>query len=252
MAKLGKYVSLGIAIILLAATLLIVKPVNSQSVPSPLAPKLTLKLVDYVEGGGLEIDVQNQPVVANGHASAGIYFDFRFKWHESTEWYHRELDPAAWQRQYSGESGTTGVTQMAGSPNNYYEILGNSSSHQLDIQVRAINGYLNETVPAWHYIDFDPNDTPVVVVNTSEWSDTATITLPDYATLNSTQTPTTSATLPPSIQPTILSTLSNPSLPSIDFTTVEVMLGIIAATLIVIALLLFLLLRKKPHNQQHN
>jgi hypothetical protein len=197
-----------------------------------------------MKGGGLEIKVQNQPVIANGHDTAGIFYDFRFKWHESTEWYHTEQDTTKWERQYIGETGTTGVSQMVSSPNSYYELLGDTSSHQLDYQVRAINGYLNESVPFAPSIGIDPNDTPVVVVNTSEWSDTVTITLPDYKPLETTPTTTIMPTTPGA------STVSY--IPSNDITTIEITLGVIATSLIVIAVLLFLLLRKKSQKTPEN
>jgi hypothetical protein len=153
---------------------------TDDSITVPSAPEFTLKLVDYMVGGGIETQIQNQPIIPNGHDSAGIFFDRRFKWHESTTWYHPEPDPTKWKRQYISQIGTTGVTTLVGSPNSYYEILGSTTSHQLDVQYRAINGYLNESVPFVPPIGIDPNDTPVVVVNTSEWSETVTINLPDY------------------------------------------------------------------------
>jgi hypothetical protein len=134
---------------------------------------------------------------------------------------------------------------MVSSPNSYYEILGNSSSHLLDYQVRAINGYLNETVPNGLPIGLDPNDTPVVVVNTSEWSDTVTIALPDYTPITSTPSPTSSTMTPSTIQPTTPSTLTGSPIPSNNFATIEIMLGVITVTMIIIAVLLLLLLRKK-------
>lgn len=244
MAIHGKHISLTLVAIILTTSLLIVKPVNCQSTPT--IPTLTLKLVDYMEGGGLEITVQNQPVIPNGHDSAWIFFDFKYKWHESAEWYHTEPDTTKWERQYIGERDATGTSRMVGSPNSYYQILGDTSSHQLDYQVRAINGYLDESVPFAPPIGIDPNDTPVVVVNTSEWSDTFTITLPDYKPLDSTPTPITTAT------PSTPNTSTVSYIPSNDITTIKIILGVIATSLIVIAVLLFLLLKGKTHKTSKN
>jgi hypothetical protein len=213
-----------------------VNAVSAQSMPKPSAPEFTLKLVDYMVGGGIEIQIQNQPIIPNGHDSAGIFFDTRFKWHESTNWYHHEPDPTKWERQYISQIGTTGVTTLIGSPNGYYEILGNTTSHQLDVQYRAINGYLTEGVPFAPPIGVDPNDTPVVVVNTSEWSETVTITLPDYNPETDTTTPS------PTINPTPTPISPTPT-PSNEPQQVEheIIYGVAITAVVIIAGLGFLI-----------
>lgn len=140
--------------------------------------------------------------------------------------------------------GTTGVTSMVGSINSYYEILGSSNSHQLDYQIRAINGYLNSTAPFVPPIGIEPNDSPVIVVNTSEWSNTHTITLPNYVPPTTTPNPTANPTVAPSTEPTIPNTqTTNPTILT-DFSTIEIILAAIAVTLIIIVVLLFFLVFK--------
>jgi len=242
----GTIMSRSLALLLITvsvlSSLVIVNAVSVQSIPKPSVPEFTLKLVDYMVGGGIETQIRNQPIIPNGHDSAGIYFDTRFKWHESTNWYHPEPDPTKWKRQYISQIGTTGVTTLVGSSNSYYEILGNTTSHQLDVQYRAINGYLNESVPFAPPIGIDPNDTPVVVVNTSEWSETVTITLPDYKPETYTTTP--SPTINPT--PTPISTTPTPcNEPQLIEQTVLLGLAVTVAVLGAgLGLLLYLIKRK--------
>lgn len=158
-------------------TLLTSNPANAQVIPKLSIPEFTLKIVDSMVGGGLEVEVQNQYVIDNGHDYPWYFYDFRYKWHESDNWYHPEADPTK-KGQYVPESGTVGVTRIVVPLNRYYEILGNSNSHLLDMQIRVINGYANFTDPVIppHGISF--NDYPVIVVNTTDWSQIQTIEIP--------------------------------------------------------------------------
>jgi hypothetical protein len=218
-------------------SLLAAKPVTAQTIPKPSVPEFTLKIVDYMAGGGLEIEIQNQAVIPNGQDTAGIFYDFRYKWHESANWHHPEPDPTKWKRQYIAEIGTTGVTRIANSPNSYYEILGSSNSHQLDFQIRAINGYLNEAVPFAPPIGIEPGDSPVIVVNTSEWSSTHTITLPDYIPQTATPNPTETPSAP--------NTQTTPPMLSNDFmAAITAALTVISVVLIVVVLFLIMLYKR--------
>ena len=152
----SKGLALLLIMVIALSSPLIVQSSRAQSLTEPSAPNFTLKIVDYMVGGGLEIEIQNQPIIQNGHDTAGIFFDFRYKWHESSSWYHPEPDPTKWERQYIAEIGTTGVTTLVDSPSSYYKILGSSNGHQLDYQVRTINGYSNTSVPFVPPIGIEP------------------------------------------------------------------------------------------------
>ena len=109
------------------------------------------------------------------------------------------------------------------STNSFYDILGKSDSSQLDYQVIAINGYT--TLPPLYGgppIGVEPGDYPVVIVNTSGWSSTQTITIPEN------QTPTPS----PATKPT----------PNQDSQQTEqaVVIGVAIAAVVIIAGLGFL------------
>jgi hypothetical protein len=217
-------------------TLLTVKLANAQS-PTPSVPEFSLKIVDYMAGGGLQIEIKNQPVIPNGHDTSGIFYDFRYKWHESASWYHPEPNPTEWKRQYISEIGTTGVTTMVGSPNSYYEKLGNTSSQELDLQIRAINGYQNTTFP-FPPISIEPGDNPIIVVSASDWSPTQTITLPAYSVIpNQTSSPAPTSSITP-VTPTQSPKESPTETPANGIPSTSFLLLTNAVALIVIVVLL--------------
>jgi len=78
------------------------------------------------------------------------------------------------------QTGVTGVTELAIHPvDSIKDSLGRSGSVQVDYQIEAINGYLGSGLTSGvPPIGFDPNNTPVIIVNTSGWSETQTITIP--------------------------------------------------------------------------
>ena len=148
---------------------------------TPSVPKFTLKLTDDIVGGGIETEIVNQPIIDNGHRTAGIFYDRRFKWHEQNEWYNYQPDPEKWTRQYLGQIDSGGgVTRTTSSSNGYYEILGSTTTRKLDVQYRAINGYDKSEVASPPMFGYYPGDNPVIVVNMSEWSETVSIDLPEY------------------------------------------------------------------------
>lgn len=126
-----------------------------------------------------KLGFKNQYVIYNGHHYPWIFYDFRYKWCESENWYYSELDPSK-ESQYIAETGTTVVIRIVVPFNGFYEVLGSSNSNQLDMQIRAINGYSNFTAPFIAPIPYviDPSDYPVIVVNASDWSQIQTIDIP--------------------------------------------------------------------------
>jgi hypothetical protein len=134
------------------------------------------------------------------------------------------------------------------STNSFYEILGDTSSHQLDYQFRAINGYSNISVPFLPPIGIEPGNSPVIVVSTSEWSSTHTITLPDYNPPTTTPTPTN-----PNNQPTASNAPNNQTNlwnPNDFMVAVTVALTIISIVLIVAVLFLIMLYKKLQRGNQ--
>ena len=181
--------------VLAASSLIMVEFAFAQSTSKPSVPEFTLQLED---NWWVRVIVQNQPVIPNGHDFAGIFYDVRYKWHESANWYHPSESNS--EGNYVEEMGTSGTTVWVISTNSFYELLGMSNSHQLDYQIRAINGYKNTTLPyGGPPIGHEPGDYPVVIVNTSGWSNTQTITIPEGQ--SPTPSPATTPTPPPTSTP---------------------------------------------------
>jgi hypothetical protein len=240
-----KTITITLIIFFALAGLITIQFATSQTT-KPSIPEFTLR----IEDNGVQISIQNQPVIPNGQDDAGIFYDIRMKWHESTNWFHNtEPDPSKGIRGYVGEIGETGTTNIYVSANSYYEILGMSSSHQIDYQIRAINGYLNTTSQFVPPIGHDPNSTPVVIVDTSEWSDIHTIIVPNYIPPTVTPTPSTNPTTSPTTtltaEPTETHSTPPNSASSIMLAVITISLVVIVLLLTVIAYLLFFIRKRK-------
>jgi hypothetical protein len=228
---------------------MIVESAGAQSISNPSVPEFTLQLEDH----WLKVTAQNQPVIPNGHDTASIFYDIQIKWHESTNWYHKEPEPNT--RGYIEERDTSGTTIWQQSTNAFYELLGMSNSHQLDYQIRAIDGYLNSSIMySSPFGGVDPNSQPVIIVNTSGWSTTQTITIPAASISTSTPTPTSSSTPTqyPSSTPSTSNITPNPTPVSIStndslLLTISIAF-IVIAILLAIIVLLFFSLRKRRNN----
>jgi hypothetical protein len=170
---MSKLASVLLIELLAVSSLVMVGSVFAQSTAKPSVPDFTLQLED---GWWVRVIVQNQPVASNGHDSAWIFYDVRYKWRESANWYHPSESNSG---NYIGEMDTSGTTEWVMSVTTFYELLGTSDSNQLEYQIRAINGYKN-TTPAYGGppLGHDPGDYPVVIINTSGWSETQTISIP--------------------------------------------------------------------------
>jgi hypothetical protein len=195
---------------LVVSSLIIVESATAQSIPKPSLAQFTLQIVDY----GVQMTIQNQQIIANGHDTANIFYNIRLKSHDSQNWVSTTVpDSSQGIRGYIGEIGTSGSTILLKDFNSIDILLGLSyDSHQIDYQVEAINGYLNATPAFSPPFGFDPNSTPVVKVNTSGWSNTQTITIPAASVSIS---PSPSSTMPnygPTSSPSPTSTIPEFSL----------------------------------------
>ena len=191
---MGKRAALLLIPILALTSLVVVDSAFAQSNSIPLVPEFTLQLED---NWWVRVIVQNQPIIPNDYDSAGIFYTARYKWHESANWYPPESIKN--NSKYIGQRGNSDTTEWVISTNSFYELLGASNSNQLDYQILAINGYKNITYPYGPPIGQEPGDYPVVIVNTSGWSNTQTITIPEGQT--PTPSPATTPTSPPPSAP---------------------------------------------------
>ncbi len=172
-------------------TLLTVKPANAQTIPKPSVPEFTVQEIE----NNYEINIFNQPIIPNGHDTAGIFYNIRIKSHSTENWVSTTVpNPSQGIRGYIGEIGQSGYTTLANDFNSIRLLLNLSSeSQQIDFQVEAINGYLNTTPASVPPIGFDPNSTPVIIVNTSGWSNSQTITIPTSPASSTIPTSTSSS-----------------------------------------------------------
>ena len=145
-------------------------------------------------------------------------------------------------RGYIGEIDMSSSTVIQKDFNSMNALLGLSGgSHQIDFQIEAINGYLNSTPMYVPPIGVDPNSTPVIIVNTSGWSDTQTITIGSSeptATATTNISPTPTASPSPPQNPTATPDLSGPQ--SVDWMQVATvaLLGVIAILLVIVVVFL--------------
>jgi hypothetical protein len=181
----SKRATLLLIAVLAVSSLIMVESAFAQSTPKPSVPEFTLQLED---NWWVRVIVQNQPIILNGHDSAWIFYDVRYKWHESANWYPPES--ISNNGKYISQLGTSGTTEWVISTNSFYELLGMPNSNQLDYQIRAINGYKNTSLPYGPPIGHEPGDYPVIIVNTSDWSNTQTISIPEGQTPTSSPPPT--------------------------------------------------------------
>jgi hypothetical protein len=146
-----------------------------SGIPKPSVPEFTLQLVDNF----VQVTIRNQPIIPNGHDTANIFYNIRMKSHDIANWDNTTVsDPS--QGSYVGEVGTSGSTTLYTSFNSIHDLIGRYDSFQVDFQVEAINGYLNSSILYGPLpIGVDPNSRPVIIVNTSGWSNTQTITIPE-------------------------------------------------------------------------
>lgn len=152
-------------------------PTETTVIRKPSAPEFTLQLIDDY----LQIEIQNQPIIDNGKDTANIFYNIRMKDHDTTDWHNTTVpDPSQSIRGYIRQNGVTGVTRLAIHPvDSIKDSPGRSDSVQVDYQIEAINGYLGSgATSGGPPIGVDPNSTPVIIVNTSGWSETQTVTIP--------------------------------------------------------------------------
>jgi hypothetical protein len=240
-------------------SILMVHSTSAQSIPKPSTPNFTLQIVDY----GVQIKIQNQPIISNGHDTANIFYNIRLKSHDSENWVNTTIpNPTQGIRGYIGEIGTTGSTTILKDFNSIDVLLGLSYDfHQIDFQVEAINGYLNTNNGP--LIGSDPNSRPVIIVNTSGWSNTQTITIPETSTspnptsptslIPTTATPTpTPTTATPTPTPTAPNTNSDSTnsitLPLSIFVVIIVIIAVIAVLALAISVLAYRR-NRKPFSQ---
>jgi hypothetical protein len=209
-----------------------------SSIPKPFVPEFTLQLADDF----VQVTIQNQPIIPNGQDTADIFYNIRIKDHDATNWVNDTVpDPSQGIRGYIGETDVSGSTTLLKSTDAIHALIGRYDSFQVDYQIEAINGYLNTTPAYVPPIGFDPNSTPVVIVNTSGWSNTQTITIPED------QTPTSSPATPTPTAPNMGPTSPPSREPLLTQEQMEIIVAVTIAVAVIgagLGLLVYLIKRK--------
>ena len=155
----------------------------------------------YVENKSIEITIKNQPF-APSSGNKYLFYNVRMKGHYGEGWteiYHEETyitegsspqNPSP-QRYYSSGN----LPQQS---NSEYTVLYVSANHpsgaQVDFQVAAITGYDAQAYlgdPDHPLYPVNISYGPVIAINqSSDWSNTQTLTIPDTSTPSPSSTPT--------------------------------------------------------------
>lgn len=207
-------------------TIKLVSAQSVQSIPVPSVPQFTLAYVDHsydvapttttssttnpyngnttttttttpgyhVRNFTIDVTIENQPFTSmniNG-TSTGLYFNVRIKGHFGEDWMQ--------QYSYTNQYFSIGGNVLPYQSKSKYTILSfpandYQAGDQVDFQVQAVIGYM------YTYLDYS-HPTLVrqggyFVYNSSDWSDTQTITIPA-----SSSSPSPTSTLSPTPAPT--------------------------------------------------
>jgi hypothetical protein len=203
MGNMGK--SLALMLMLMMAisslTMLMVKPVNAESIPKPSVPQFTIKYVDdsydvpsktnstinpytgktettiipgyHVSNFTVHVIIKNQPfntVTVDGN-QVNLFFAVRYKGHFGTDWIEQYPDTQhmdTYGYDYLPVLQSSSGETLIICPGNY------PNDAQVDFQVMALQGYFSKYythVPLLVY-------TWVFTGQKSDWSNTQTITIP--------------------------------------------------------------------------
>jgi hypothetical protein len=253
--KISKSIAIFIIALVAISTVLMAKSANAQTIPKPSVPEFTIKMVGpsfeipptysfnpntglfdandgyHIQYSTIKIVIKNQPF-SNQTNYDYFYYNVRIKPHNYSDSYWHELF-------YAGVDGYPIQTQsdctviplsVEGSQVNWGII---PTSETTDIQVEAMIGHIgrNNTMFPYPY--------PYVFFGeTSGWSNTQTVTLPEKVPIASDFTPNPSSTLP-NMGPT-----SPPNTNSdLTVTLTFIIIGILVIT--VVSLLLYVRHLKK-------
>jgi hypothetical protein len=217
MYSINKGFSLLFVVILVVSSLIIVESALAQSIPKPPVPEFTLLATDhtyyvppsghidlntgqfikyagqFVKNGSIELSIKNQPFTSyydsNGYPIK-LYYHIRVKGHFTNDWYYLPNNNAKAYFTADNSPYTTRIFSYNG--NEIFYGSGASfaypSSGKLDFQVEAFIGHLNVTdeefiqhLNATHINPSARADDFIIeyVGQSSNWSNTKTITIPD-------------------------------------------------------------------------
>lgn len=240
-------------------TLLIVKPVNAQSIiPRPSVPQFSLKLADHsydvppvttttsdpytgeqvthttsgyhVEKKTIDVIIQNQflDISVKNAINSSIYYNMRYKGHYESTW--KEL---SWNQ---GNSGTLVIQSDSQTTVISIPSTGYPDNAQLDFQVQALVCAYEQVVDSSHILPITYTDFAVFADGESGWSSTQTITI-------DTSTPAATPNTSPSQNPTVTPNPSgsdNAFLFGLDWKSIAIILSVLVVALLVVVATMFL------------
>ena len=195
MARFGKFLSLCLVVILAFSILLMVKPVDAQSIAKPSVPEFTLIYTsnpyDVLPIYGIDPYTGDNITIEEGHhvynasievsivnqGRSDLFYNIRYKGHFGGIWTELySYDNSSYSSGSLLRESTTEITFLS-IPAVYPFIDGNG----VDFQVQSL---------LWKYVEVFISDHPgtpiqgghyenrLVLVGTSDWSNTQTITIP--------------------------------------------------------------------------
>jgi hypothetical protein len=190
MGNINKGFSLLFVVVLGVSSLMMVESAFAQSITKPAVPEFTLKFVEHpyntqtgqlIENKSIEFTIRNQPfspyTAADSHHEINLFYNVSYKEQNKIQWsYYYDFIPASLSN-YTIV--TIGLGTMMDRGN-----IGNISG-QTDFRLQALIGYYNshEYFPDTYLYSF--------IGETSSWSNTQTINIPEPSTSpNPTPTPT--------------------------------------------------------------
>jgi hypothetical protein len=220
MAKMGKYISLFLVVILAISILIFVNPSDAQSIPKPSVPEFTVRSVDnsydvptttsidpytgktitnqgyHVEKISTELAIKNQPFtpfklnVDGDNKTINLFYNIHIKGHYSPNWNY-------YQR-YNGSSDGNLIQDYGSSyttvPINEYM----PKEGALDIQVQAMVGYEVGVISS---VPGAPGTARVIRGENSGWSNIQTVTVPTSSFVTTTPTSTELPNVGPTSSP---------------------------------------------------
>lgn len=181
MDRIGKGFYLLLIVALAISMFIVVKPANAQSIPKPSTPEFTIQTQTQANTTTITLTITNQPFDAANHYPDGFFYNVAISvdgknW---SELYHVE-DAQDWYPQQSNSS-TTVLTYVAGETIYYPRDTSRGvgvipKSGEVAFQVQAMIGHRDRGA-------FQNGFMPYVLVGeTSDWSNTQTITIPASST----------------------------------------------------------------------
>jgi hypothetical protein len=271
MGNIDKEISLLLVVILAVSSLMMVESASAQSIPKPSVPEFTVRFVDnsydvepryyydpytgkdvlaengyHVQNKTIELKIRNQPLIS-AHDSYGnvlrLYYRVQNKGYFGGSWFdlhggggdyypdYYYIGPVSPTDEYIlklyGLAGNNGTLSL--------QNLDISDGGKADFRVQAFIGYVNRT-KFWGILGESHED--IFTGETSDWSNTQTLSIPDGSVSASTPSPTT----PTTSAPTSTITTTSPDANGNSITLPLNILIIIIAAILLLAVTLSVLL----------